>query len=51
MSFSGKPAMLVDKRIQSYGFWPDSAVAEFHKGRTLADDILGGNADASFERG
>ena len=39
MSFSGKLTLLVDESIQNYSFWPDSAVAAFHKERTPAEDI------------
>ncbi|WP_122604281.1 head completion/stabilization protein, partial [Pseudomonas viridiflava] len=40
MSFSGKPTVLVDERIQNDGFWPDLSVAEFQKGYRLPAEYL-----------
>ncbi|WP_122521606.1 MULTISPECIES: head completion/stabilization protein [Pseudomonas] len=40
MSFSGKPTVLVDERIQNDGFWPDLSIAEFQKGYRLPAEYL-----------
>ncbi|MBC8881727.1 head completion/stabilization protein [Pseudomonas cerasi] len=40
MSFSGKPTVLVDERIENDGFWPDLSIAEFQKGYRLPAEYL-----------
>lgn len=40
MSFSGKPTVLVDERIENDGFWPNLAVAEFQKAYRLPAEYL-----------
>ncbi|WP_025994412.1 head completion/stabilization protein [Pseudomonas viridiflava] len=40
MSFSGRPTVLIDERIQNDGFWPDLSVAEFQKGYRLPAEYL-----------
>ncbi|MBC3957690.1 head completion/stabilization protein [Pseudomonas triticifolii] len=40
MSFSGKPTVLMDERVQNDGFWPDLSVSEFQKGYRLPAEYL-----------
>jgi hypothetical protein len=40
MSFSGKPTVLVDERVENDGFWPNLTVAEFQKGYRLPAEYL-----------
>ncbi|QHF01221.1 head completion/stabilization protein [Pseudomonas asturiensis] len=40
MSFSGKPTVLMDERVQNDGFWPDLSVSELQKGYRLPAEYL-----------
>lgn len=40
MSFSGKPATVVEQTIENNGFWPDLSLAEFQKAYRLPGEYL-----------
>lgn len=41
MSFSGKPATVVEQTIENNGFWPDLSLAEYQKAYRLPGEYLG----------
>ncbi|AXO90249.1 head protein [Pseudomonas parafulva] len=40
MSFSGKPATVVEQTIENNGFWPDLSLAEYQKAYRLPGEYL-----------
>ncbi|MDV9030497.1 head completion/stabilization protein [Pseudomonas sp. RAC1] len=40
MSFSGKPATIVEQTIENNGFWPDLSLAEYQKAYRLPGEYL-----------